>query len=409
MKRHFEFGDEDISPHKKCLFCNELFYDQNALQTHLEANHFSCNVCEEKNYIYYQNYDILKLHYQKSHYMCHDTNCADNRFAVFKSPYDLQLHTIHFHMDKEKMTKAQKQQLKTIQIVEEQPIRPNTEGVDFSDQFIQKKSSEEQKTQENKPQKYKQKHYVAKKKKEPIVDYKTLPKKPEKEIIEMIKEAMQDNPGNFEELKTIAGKYSKGQITAEALLIRFIELIGQIQGEVMFPVLITTLKSQEKQEELHKEYVKYMESKQNVSSDGRCCNKFSECAKDASLFRILIEVIESELSSRPEDKTRKALFLHPSQLIQMAAIINRLTIQEMCRFMYVMNFGITDKSKSAIINMIDRANDKQFNETLQIKYEDFFLKDLDSQHLYVIHRYSEMCLAKLQGRPLKEDSKLLNN
>jgi hypothetical protein len=410
LKRHMQYGDEDISPHRECLFCKSYHYDENELGSHLEAKHFFCNVCEEKSYIYYENYDKLKLHFQKSHYVCHDPTCADNRFSVFKTPYDLQLHTIHFHMDKEKMTKAQKQQLSKLQIVEEQPARPNTEGIDFSSQFAAKKAQEETK-QESKPnpQKQKTKNYVIKKKKVQIVDYKTLPKKPEKEVIEMIKEAMSENPSNFEDFKTLAMKFNKGQASAETLLNKFVEAVGHLQGEILFPILITTLKSQEKQEELHTEYTKYMELKQNISSDGKCCNSFADCSMDASLFRILTQVIEAELSSRPEDKTRKSLFIHPSQLIQMAAIIDKLNLNDMCKFMYIMNFGITNVAKTAILNMIERANDQQFNQSLQVKYEDYFLKDIEPQNLYVIHRYCEMCLAKLQGRPLKEDSKLLNN
>ena len=409
MKRHLQYGEEDVPPHRECLFCNSYHYDESDLRSHLESKHYSCNVCEEKNSVYYENYEKLKLHFQKSHYMCHDPTCAENRFAIFRSPYDLQLHTLNFHMDKDRMTKAQKQQFTAIQIMEEEQVRPNTEGVDFSSQFTMKKAQEEVKHHSKSNSKSsKSKNYVVKKKKAVIVDYKTLPKKPEKEVIEMIKEGMGD-PSKFEDFKSHTLQFSRGQIGAEALLAKFIELSGPIQGEVLFPVLITTLRSSEKQEELHKEFVKYMESKQNLSADGRCCNQFADCSMDASLFRIVIEVIESELSSRPEGNTRKALFMHPSQLIQMAAIVDKLTAGDMCRFMYLMNFGVTDKAKTAVLNMINRANDREFNEGLQVKYEDYFLKDLDAQHLYVIHKYCEMSLAKLQGRPIKEDMKLLNN
>ncbi|OMJ92713.1 hypothetical protein SteCoe_4457 [Stentor coeruleus] len=408
LKKHLQFGDEDIPPHRQCLFCNSMYYDESELRSHLESKHYFCNVCEGKSYVYYEDYEKLKLHFQKSHYMCHDPSCAESRFTVFKTPYELQAHTYNIHTDKDKLSKAQKQQFTSIQILEEEPLRPNTEGIDFSGQFTVKKINEEDKHGKN-SKNYKTKNYVVKKKKQEIVDYKTLPKQAEKEVIQMIKESMAHNPTNYDQFKSFAIQFNKCQIAAEVLLKKFIELAGINQGEILFPVLITTLKSNDKQEELHREYVKYMEGKQNVSSDGKCCNKFSDCTYDASLFRVLTEVIEAELSSRPEEKTKKALFMHPSQLIQMAAIIDRMQLGDMCRLMFIMNFGVIDKAKSSILSMIERANDKEFNESLQVKYESFFLKDIESQHLYVIHKYSEMCLAKLQGRPLKEDSKLLNN
>ena len=410
FKRHMEFGDDDTPLHRECLFCRAFFYDENELRSHLEGKHNSCNICEEKNFIYYENYEKLKIHYQKAHYMCHDPICGENRFAVFRTPYDLQYHTLNFHMNKDKMTKAQIQQFTSIKIIEEQPARPNTEGIDFSAQLCIKKNQEEVKHHvKNNSKSNKTKNYVRKIKKPSIVDYKNLPKKPEKEVIEMIKEAMGNAPEKFEEFKSYTQKYMKNEINADILVNKFFELAGEIQAEVIFPILITTVKSSEKQEDMHKEYVKYIESKQNISADGKCCNQFTDTSMDASLFRILTEVIEAELNSRPEDNTRKSFFVHPSQLIQMAAIIDKLTVVDMCKLMYIMNFGIPDKVKTAIINMIERANDVQFNASLQVKYEDFFLKDIDSQHLYIIHKYCEMCLAKLQNRPIKEDAKLLNN
>ena len=298
-----------------------------------------------------------------------------------------------------------------IQIQSDEPVRPNTEGVDFSEQFSVKKHEEEEKKQTQKQQKkfYKAKNHSVQKKTAEIVDYKTLPKQTEKEVIELIKDAMHSNQKSFEEFKPVAVSFNKSQVPAEVLFKKFIELAGSIQGEILFPVLITTVRSPEKQEELHKEYKKYMESKSNVSADGKCNNKFADCYQDASTFRVLIDVIESELNSRPETKTKEVLYVHPSQLVQMAAIVDKLSINDMLRLLYIMNFGIPEKAKSSIINMIERSNDRTFNLSLQVKYEDYFLKDIEPQHLYIIHKYSDMCLAKLQGRPLKEDAKLLKN
>lgn len=411
LNRHLNYGEDDIPRHRECLFCKTMHYDESELRTHLESKHFFCNVCEGKNYIYYENYEKLKTHFQKSHYMCHDLTCAESKYSVFKTPYELQAHNYSFHMDKDKLTKAQKQQMTMIQIQSEEPARPNTEGIDFSEQFSVKKHEEEEKKQAQKKERkfYKVKNHSVQKKTAEIVDYKTLPKQSEKEVIELIKDAMHSNQKSFEEFKPAAVSFNKGQVTADVLFRKFIELAGPIQGEILFPVLITTVRSAEKQEELHREYKKYMESKSNVSADGKCNNKFADCCQDASTFRVLIDVIESELNSRPESKTKEVLYVHPSQLIQMAAIVDKLSINDMLRLLYLMNFGIPEKAKSSIINMIERSNDRTFNLSLQVKYEDFFLKDIESQHLYIIHKYSDMCLAKLQGRPLKEDAKLLKN
>jgi hypothetical protein len=409
LTRHLNFGDEEIPRHRECLFCKSIHYDENELRSHLESKHLFCNVCESRNYLYYENYEKLKAHYQKSHYMCHDQTCAESKYSVFKTPYELQMHNYNFHMDKDKLTKAQKQQLTMIQIQSDEPIRSNTEAVDFSSQFTIKKPEEEKVSSKPSKKTYKPKSQVVKSRSCEIVDYKTLPKQSEREVIELIKDAMLNNQKTFDEFKPFAVGFNKGQQSADVLFRKFLELAGLVQGEILFPVLITTVRSSEKQEELHREYVKYMESKSNVTSDGKCNNRFAECSQDASLFKTLVEVIEAELSARPEGKTKESLYLHPSLLLQMAVIVDRLAIADMLRFMFIMNFGITDKAKSAIVNMIEKANDRDFNESLKVKYEDFFLKDLESLHLYVIHKYSDMCLAKLQGRPLKEDTKLLNN
>ena len=409
LTRHLNFGDDDIPRHRECLFCKSVHYDENELRNHLESRHCFCNICESKSYLYYENYEKLKQHYQKSHYMCHDLTCAESKYSVFKTPYELQMHNYNFHMDKDRMSKAQKQQIMAIQIQSEEPIRPNTEAVDFSSQFTVKKQEEEKVVPKQEKKFYKKKNQQSKAKQLEIVDYKTLPKQPEKEVIELIKDAMQNNYKTFDEFKPFAAGYIKGQYTADVLLRKFLELAGSIQGEILFPILITTVRSQEKQEDLHKEYVKYMQSKSNVTSDGKCNNRFADCSQDASLFKVLIEVVEAELSSRPEGKTKESLYLHPSLLIQMAAIVDKLGVNEMMKFMFIMNFGITHKAKNSITNMIEKANDRTFNESLSVKYEDYFLKDIEPFHLYVIHKYSDMCLAKLQGRPLKEDSKLLNN
>jgi len=402
IKSHKEKGDSgEIPPHPKCLFCNKHYYDTNELKSHLEAHHYSCSLCESQ-YLYYENYDKLKTHFMKAHYMCHDPLCSSTGFAVFRTPYDLQAHTMSVHMKKEFKGKTVQMSLHS-----EEPQYENTEALDFSSQFNKKQKEE---TKSNRPQNKKnKKNYVVKKKAPEIVDYKTLPKRPEKEVINMVKEAMDNDPKKFGQLKQLTVNYNKHQVSPEELLHKFFELVGEIQGEALFPALITTLKSQEKQEELHKEYVKHMESKGNLTSDGKCNNAFSDCTTDAGCLRALQEVTSKELERRKENSGSKDFFIHPSQLVQMAAAVDKLTEADMLKLNFIQNFGVSNLAKKQILDMLSHSNDVVFNTKLTTKYENYFLGSIDTYQLYVICKYVEMCLAKIRGLPFKEDVKLLSN
>mmetsp|Transcript_17835 Transcript_17835/g.17799 ORF Transcript_17835/g.17799 Transcript_17835/m.17799 type:complete len:475 (+) Transcript_17835:713-2137(+) len=320
------------------------------------------------------------------------------------------MHTVSVHMSNQKLTKAQKTQLAAIQVgTDEMPSRPNNEGVDFRAQFKPKKNEDEEVKDQPKPKPKNTKKYVVNKRPEKIIDYKTLPKRPDKEVINMIKEALDNDENKYTEFKTITVDYNKGYITAAVMLSRFIDLLGNIQGEALFPILITTVRQNEKQEELFAEYIHYMESRQNVTSDGRCYNALADCSNEASLLKALLEIIAKELEKRKNEPKEKPLFIHTAHLFQMAAVVDRLKDQDMVKLMFIMNFGVTDKTKGAILNMIDKANDRAFNEKLTVKYEDYFVSDLEPQQLYILHKYLEMCIAKLKGLPFKDDQKLLSN
>jgi hypothetical protein len=522
--KHIELGDgQDVPPHPMCLFCKIRHYDEDELKKHIQAKHFSCGMCDNAPYMFYEEYEKLRTHFQKAHYMCPYPECQDNRFVVFKTPYDLQAHNLAFHCNREGLSKSQRQQLAAIPMAYEEKNVTNTEGVDFSSQFMMRNRPEEVKTAQPK-QKQKNKkgktgnprvvdfkslpnksqrdiendirdaldndelkfrgvlgmirsfyhgdinakgfvekmveavgdraedlipwvittvrnqdkqnalnsqyiqymnskysHEVEEEKKHvkkftpkstvSVIDYKTLPNKPAKEIIEEIKQALNNDSEKFGRFRSFTTSYNKGQITSKTLLDKFLEFLGTISGEKLFPWLITTLNSTEKQQELHSEYTKYMESKQTSAKNSKHTiqNPFTGCSSDADYIRELKDLLFKELEKNKSLERERSYYIDQVQLTQMAALIESLSEGQMRKLMFIMNFGVSEKTKQALSNMIERANDIEFNSLLDTSYEDYFLRSCDPYEMYVAYKYTEMCLAKTRGQALRNNPQLMAN
>ena len=88
--------------HPYCFFCKKHFYDGKQFQQHLYSVHFKCNYCvnEDYKYIFYENLDMLKRHYHRSHYVCKEEMCSKDSPRVFSSPELLCHHTHKDHKNK---------------------------------------------------------------------------------------------------------------------------------------------------------------------------------------------------------------------------------------------------------------------------------------------------------------------
>lgn len=74
LVRHRKDGDNDEKSHRghpECRFCDERYFDNDALLLHLRKSHFWCHFCEhDGKQDYYDVYDSLRKHFNDDHYLC---------------------------------------------------------------------------------------------------------------------------------------------------------------------------------------------------------------------------------------------------------------------------------------------------------------------------------------------------
>ena len=74
LVRHRVQGDADEKSHRghpECRFCDQRFFDNDALLLHLRKFHFWCHFCEhDGKQDYYDVYESLRNHFAESHYLC---------------------------------------------------------------------------------------------------------------------------------------------------------------------------------------------------------------------------------------------------------------------------------------------------------------------------------------------------
>eukprot|EP00359_Climacostomum_virens_P007162 CAMPEP_0204905962 /NCGR_PEP_ID=MMETSP1397-20131031/5722_1 /ASSEMBLY_ACC=CAM_ASM_000891 /TAXON_ID=49980 /ORGANISM="Climacostomum Climacostomum virens, Strain Stock W-24" /LENGTH=605 /DNA_ID=CAMNT_0052074917 /DNA_START=187 /DNA_END=2004 /DNA_ORIENTATION=- len=392
LPRHMDYGEgDDIPPHPPCLFCNERYFDEEELRRHLQRNHFSCGLCDSPN-VFYANYEKLKIHFIKAHYMCPDPDCQANRFVVFKTAYDLQDHNQSVHYRREIRPKKV-----DLSMLGSSADLPNTEGVDFTAQFAKKNKEEvkETKTAGKKKKKYSNKARTAN-----IVDYKTLPLRSEKEVITLIREALDNDSMLFERLKKLMLSFSRSAIDATSMYRGFIEILGEGKGESLFPWAITTLKNPEKQVELHQAYIEGM---QRATSSSRQGTAFSNCTDELSYLRALHNVITTEITKRKAAGNFTESSLSKSQFVMMQHAIDRLSHEEISQLKFLMHFGVSERGKTALTQIFERHTDSVFMSRLTSSYEDYFMKELTDAEIQVVLKYLEVGQNKLRGMIVRSE------
>ena len=96
LRNHIENGDPandkgaEILPHPWCDFCEEFFFDNNVFAEHLNRMHLSCHLCGDAHRnMYYDNYESLEIHFNRSHFSCPYEECRNKCYVAFQTESEL--------------------------------------------------------------------------------------------------------------------------------------------------------------------------------------------------------------------------------------------------------------------------------------------------------------------------------
>lgn len=115
LEHHLEDGDTDhnenlIIYHPLCQvaalhqFCNERFFNLDALKTHIREKHHQCEICRSKHpYLVFKDLDMIKLHFRDSHFQCKHKDCINDVFVVFATEGELERHNMKEHLNKDQL------------------------------------------------------------------------------------------------------------------------------------------------------------------------------------------------------------------------------------------------------------------------------------------------------------------
>lgn len=103
LRDHMNEGDYDdmgnlITYHPECNFCKKSFYNLEEFNIHLRDKHYKCDVCgEDHKYLFYKDYDQLRMHSERSHFKCNDVECKEGKFIYFRTREELTEHIEVIH------------------------------------------------------------------------------------------------------------------------------------------------------------------------------------------------------------------------------------------------------------------------------------------------------------------------
>ena len=102
LKKHTSEGDgpgTGFTGHQFCKFCNQWFYDLDALHKHLRKMHYKCHLCAEQGLQdqYFKDYRSLETHFSREHFLCGYRECKLARFVAFGNEIDFQAHLREVH------------------------------------------------------------------------------------------------------------------------------------------------------------------------------------------------------------------------------------------------------------------------------------------------------------------------
>ncbi|GMN44108.1 hypothetical protein TIFTF001_013302 [Ficus carica] len=116
LDQHIKTGDSDVDGseterggfmgHPMCEFCQNPFYGENELYTHMSTEHYTCHICQRQHpgqYEYYKDYDDLEascslfIHFRQVHFLCEDEACLEKKFVVFATESEMKRHNATEH------------------------------------------------------------------------------------------------------------------------------------------------------------------------------------------------------------------------------------------------------------------------------------------------------------------------
>lgn len=100
LSKHKRATNSDGSElHPRCRFCEKHFFDLDALADHLSKEHELCQICKQQGVPnqYFINYEALERHFRREHFLCPDEICLKERFRVFSTELELQMHFAEVH------------------------------------------------------------------------------------------------------------------------------------------------------------------------------------------------------------------------------------------------------------------------------------------------------------------------
>ena len=104
-----------IPGHPLCEFCDERFFDSEALFKHLRQVHETCHFCEADGLQnFYEDYNELRSHFDRDHFLCKEPECEEKKFVVFRTELDLKAHRLEMHSDL--MSKAASKDARRIEL-----------------------------------------------------------------------------------------------------------------------------------------------------------------------------------------------------------------------------------------------------------------------------------------------------
>lgn len=91
---HRRKGDKDSKSHKGhplCEFCDERFFDKDALYKHLRTQHYFCHICDGFGSLeFYGELSALSDHFRTDHFLCEEGQCANDPLtSVYRTALDL--------------------------------------------------------------------------------------------------------------------------------------------------------------------------------------------------------------------------------------------------------------------------------------------------------------------------------
>ena len=373
LEKHIFAGDEGGPCHPQCLFCKSRYFSEQELKHHLHEEHFACGICEEScKWLFYADYEKLQRHFIKAHYFCQELVCLQHQFVVFRSYVEFHYHRIACHTDTSTLTKTQKDQLMQLPLVADKEAEANTEAVDFSEVFANNPGKKQGAGRGN-----------------------ALKSRLLRDL----------NEGKTDETMRIFKQYTAGNIPAESAVERWIWLLGPELASSLLPVLISSVKSEERRGRLQSTYHSF-----STTQSEKPTNRLAAAKGDLNRLLALQEILSTEVQTRAKNPERPLFFLHPSLLLQMASLIDGLDPPQMLHFPYLLNFRVTQPSKDLLVTMVSRSDDFSFCSQVESPYEQHFLRQMEPLEVYIASKYVDICVCKGKGLPFKSlDTPVLRN